>query len=529
MSRLTVSHQPDRRTLRDILEHAQQLARSGEIAKAISELQGYLDVNAGDSRAWRALAKLNQSGQRADEAIACAERALRTAPLDPELLLEYALYLVADGRRRTALDAVGHLRSAALPTAALKNALGTLLTYCDEPSRALESFDAALTEEPQNIGLQYNRASVLRALGDLGAAELTLDRIIAIDPCHGAAHLMRSGLRVQTADHNHVMELQAAATQRAKGVENSIALRFALGKELEDLHDFAGAFGAFESACRSQRRRMRYDISHDIAVIDQIIQSHTRSMVQDAPGFDTEEPIFVMGLPRSGTTLVAQILAGHSAVYSAGETPAFAAETIREVRLRAGRTVDKKDFARSVLSIDARELGSAYLEATRPQTGHTPRFVDKTPINYLYAGLIARSLPGAKLVAVTRDPMDVCFSMFKTWFTGAYPFSYDLSELGQYYCAWNRLMQHWRDILKDRLLFVQYEELVADQAGATRRLLSHCGLNWEESCLRFHEQTNSVTTASAAQIRRQVYSSSVGSSEYYAHRLVPLKNALRPG
>ena len=509
-----------------ILTRAKELASAGELQKAASTARAYLEENPTDSDAWRFLAKLHQSSRHFEEAISCAEQAALCAPDRPEFLLDYGLHLVANGRRRDALAVAERLDSVNLPTAELNTARGTLLTYCDEPRRALVSFEAALKQRPESCEGLFNRASAQRMIGDLLGAEETLDRVICLNPCHGAAHLMRSGLRVQTETTNHISELQAALRQRGGKVENGIALHFALAKELEDLSCFEEAFSSLEVGCRLQRKRMQYDVSQDIAVIDRIIQVHTQTAVGGASGFPTEEPIFVVGLPRSGTTLIAQILASHSAVHSVGETPALAAETISAVRRRVGRHVEKMEFVTQVLEVESDTLGKAYLEATRPQTGHTARFVDKTPTNYLYAGVIGRSLPGAKIVAVARDPMDVCFSMFKTLFTGAYPFSYDLRELGDYYAAWHRLMRHWQDVLGDRLLIVQYEDLICDQTTVTRRLVRHCGLDWEDACLNFSEQGSAVMTASAAQIRRALYSSSVGNSRHYGRRLDFLRSTL---
>ena len=371
------------------------------------------------------------------------------------------------------------------PARNCNTALGTLLTYCDERRRALLRFEAAVEQSPASCDCLFNRASAQRMVGDLSGAEATLQDVIRLSPHHGAAHLMRSGLRTQTESANHIADLREALRHSNDNSLNLVSLQFALGKEFEDVKRFDDAFNAFEVGCRLQRRRMRYDVSADVDVIDRIIGAHTGVAIGTDSGFRTKEPIFVLGLPRSGTTLVAQILASHSAVQSIGETPALAAETIGAVRRRVGRDVGKIDFVSKAFEVDASELGKSYVEATRPQTGRTAHFVDKAPTNYLYVGVIARSLPSAKIVAVARDPMDVCVAMFKTLFTGAYPFSYDLVELGRYYTAWHRLMRHWQDVLGDRVLVVQYEDLINDQARVTRQLLKHCGLEWEDGLSRF--------------------------------------------
>jgi tetratricopeptide (TPR) repeat protein len=508
------------------LMQARELASAGELDRAASAAYAYLESNPKDSHAWRFLANLHQSAQRSEEAIACAEQAALLAPDRPELLMEYGFYLVSNGRRSDALAIAERLEAIDFPTAELNTARGTLLTYCDEPRRALRSFDAALQQNPDSSECLFNRASAQRMIGDLEGSEESLQRVLRSRPGDGHAQLMRSGLRVQTEASNHVAELKAALHQQPGRIENRVALHFALAKELEDIKHFDEAFSALEIGCGLQRRRMQYNVADDIAVIDRIIQTHTRTEVQCASGFSTDEPIFVVGLPRSGTTLIAQILASHSSVCSIGETPALAAETISAVRRVVGRRVGKMELVSRVLEVDPGLLGRSYIAATRPQTGNTRRFVDKAPINYLYAGVIARSLPNAKIVAVARDPLDVCFSMYKTLFTGAYPFSYDLGEVAGYYAAWHRLMKHWQDTLGERLLIVQYEDLIRDQNAVTRRLMKHCSLGWEDACLRFNEKRNVVTTASATQVRRELYSSSVGNAAHYGRRLDFLRSTL---
>ena len=193
---------------------------------------------------------------------------------------------------------------------------------------------------------------------------------------------------------------------------------------------------------------------------------------------------------------------------------------------RAGSAVSKLEFVEHSLAIDPLVLGRCYIAETRPQTGHTRRFVDKLPLNYLYAGLIRRALPRARLIALMRNPMDSCYAMYKTLFTAAYPFSYDLHDLGRYYCAWQRLMRHWEAVLGEALLVVRYEDLVANQEAVSRRMISHCGLEWQDACLTFQQQQRPVVTASAVQVRRPMYATSVGKWRNYARQLSGLSREL---
>jgi hypothetical protein len=262
--------------------------------------------------------------------------------------------------------------------------------------------------------------------------------------------------------------------------------------------------------------------------MDRIIAAHNRAALAQGEGYDNDEAIFVIGLPRSGTTLVERILAAHTDVQAAGELQAFPQICVEAVQARNGTSVSKLQFVERALDVDPHLLGRRYIAATRPQTGHKPRFIDKLPLNYLYAGLIRRALPRARIVALMREPMDSCYAMYKTLFTGAYPFTYALDDLGRYYQAWQRLMHHWRSILGAALLVVSYEELVTDQEAVTRRIVAHCGLPWQAECLAFHTRPGAVATASAVQVRRPMYSTSVGKWRHYQEQLQPLARYLLP-
>jgi hypothetical protein len=219
---------------------------------------------------------------------------------------------------------------------------------------------------------------------------------------------------------------------------------------------------------------------------------------------------------------VERIFGRHSHVLAAGELQTFAQVTVEAVSRQEGRSVPKLEFVDSALKLDFEALGRAYIEAVPAKVRDAPRFTDKQPMNYLYLGLIYAALPNAPVIFVKRLPLDVCYAMYKTLFAAAYPFSYDLAELAHYYAAWERLMQHWGELLGPRCLTVSYENLIADTDGTIREMLAHCGLGWEESCRDFHLLSTSVTTASATQVRRPLYSDSVGKWRHYDKELTPL-------
>jgi tetratricopeptide (TPR) repeat protein len=458
---------------------------------------------------------------------ACAARAVGLGPAEPTFLVHYGQCLVAMGQRREALEAAGRAATMNPNRADCNDALGTLLTFCEEPARALPFFMRAVALSPHDSYFLYNLATAQRMTGDLLGAETSLNRVIALRPDDIQAYHTRASLRAQTLEANHIEEMIRLLQRETRTPLQEITLCSALAKELEDVGCYQASFNYLKRANDLQRRQIKYDVGDDIALIDRVIQLHDRAAVRVDGGFETDECIFVIGLPRSGTTLVERILASHSNVTAAGELQAFPNEILKAVRAQGGGVMVQLDFIQRALNVDPAALGHAYIDATRPQTGRTPHFVDKLPLNYLHAGLIRRALPRARILALAREPLDSCYAMYKTLFTGAYPFSYELSELGRYYVAWHRLMRHWRDALGDSLLIVQYEDLVTRQEDVSRKMLAHCGLEWQGECLEFHRQKSAVTTASATQVRQAIYSSSIGKWRHLEPELRPLIETLR--
>jgi tetratricopeptide (TPR) repeat protein len=458
-----------------------------------------------------------------------------TRSLNPQGLIAQAQRLLAVGARGEALDLANELARMPLARAEWNDAVGSLLTFCEAPIRALPFHERAVALAPGNALFLYNFAAAQRMSGEFAAAEANLDRLITAVPHDARAYYMRADLRTQTTGHNHIEELAAQLEERPWHPQGEIMLCFALAKELEDVSRYEESFAYLERGCARQRALMRYDVSDDVATLERIVERHHAAALELRAGPQTapaeqpsggEQCLFVLGLPRSGTTLVERILTSHSAVRSGAESPAFPAETIKAVQRRTGKPIDKREFVARSLEIEPLALGEAYLAATCPPLAAGARWVDKQPLNYLYAGLIARALPRARFIALAREPMDSCYAMLKTLFTGAYPFSYDLADLGRYYGAWHRLMRHWQAVLGERLLIVHYEDLVQNQEQVSRRLLAHCGLEWQEACLAFDAQPGAVTSASAVQARRRLYSTSVGKWRRYERQLAPLTRIL---
>jgi hypothetical protein len=274
---------------------------------------------------------------------------------------------------------------------------------------------------------------------------------------------------------------------------------------------------------------MKYNVQRDLETFASIQDTFDADLFKDSTeGDSNSEAIFVLGLPRTGTTLVERILSSHSDVFAAGELNNFALQMMKLVGGGGtNKKMDRDELVAVSAGLDFRKLGEAYIKSTRPFTGHTARFIDKMPLNYLYVGLIHLALPNSKIIRLKRDPMDTCYAIYKQLFVGAYPFSYDLEELGQYYVAYHQLIEHWHAVLPGVVYTVSYEKLVSDIENESRQLLEFCELDWQPQCLKFYENKEASTTASTVQIRQPVYQTSVDKWRNVEEQLQPIVEVLQ--
>jgi tetratricopeptide (TPR) repeat protein len=470
-----------------------------------------------DGTAWALLTETALRRGRPDAAIICANRAVAFMPKDPIGLILRAKCLFVSGEARAALDAAEAASDMIGNAPETQDALGAIFGLLGLHKKAKQFFLRAVAARPDVPQYLFNLAATERMTGALDEAEAHCDAAIARDRHYGLAHYLRSDLRIQTADRNHIEEMEALVGEGELARPGEVMLRFALGKEYEDLDQHDRAFDHVDAGCDLQHRSIMHDRTAEIAEIDRIIRTHTRTWIDAAPsGYLAAAPVFVAGLPRTGTTLVERIIASHPAMNSAGETSAFGIEMHRALKSTSsgGNPAD---------------IGKRYVDSVTafrvPQ--QNARFVDKTLQNYLYCGLIHAALPGARIILVHRHPMDACWAIYKAHFQGKFSFSYHQIELAEYYLAYRRLSRHWRATLpSEALLEINYEDIVRDQSAESRRLISFVGLAWDDEVLRFHESPVPSATASAVQVRRPIYSSSVGKWRHHAERLAPLRARL---
>ena len=499
---------------------------------------------------------------RIDEAIACYERALKQEPGNADLQvnlanalrtqarLEEAIQLYRSALAREPGHALGQLnlgialaehgqheeattcfeRALALKPdlAEAHYGLGRALHKAERYDAALAHFDQALSLRPGLAEALAHKGNALKELGRLDEARHALEAAIVRAPDKAEFYHDLAECKRFVAGDRHLAAMEALATTPSSlAATGRSALQFALGKAYSDLGEHERAFRHLLEGNALKRRETDYDEAATLAVLESVRAVFTPELMREKEGLGdpSRVPIFIVGMPRSGSTLVEQILASHPAVHGAGELSDF-----HDAVARLGKDSEAVAFPAAVPDLTGEQLnrlGASYLAALRARAPAAERITDKMLANFRFAGLIHLALPNARIIHIRRDPVDTCFSCFSRLFAGELPYTYDLAELGRYYSAYARLMEHWRELLPPGVMLeVQYEDVVADLECQARRIVTHCGLAWDERCLAFHETERPVRTASALQVRQPLYGAAVGRWRVYEALLDPLLAAL---
>ena len=401
--------------------------------------------------------------------------------------------------------------------------IGECRTHLGQHVLAERACRAALKATPNSTRAAYALASVLVATGDIDEADTLYSRVIAESPRDWDAWTNRSTLRTATPERNHVSAIQQALRAAGNNPDATVALGYALAKEFEDLGEFDAAFTHLANAAQIRRSRMAYKVDADVRTMAAIADAFCVKRLAKTPlTVDEKGPIFVLGLPRSGTTLVDRILASHADITSLGELQDFPLALMQT----NSDVSDKTSLINNSAQMDHAHLGSEYLRRIKGLSVAPGFVIDKAPLNFLYIGLIALALPNARIVHVRRGAMDSSYAMFKSLFRMGYPFSYSLTDLAAYRIAYADLMAHWRHALPNRMVEIDYERLVRNPEDETRRTLNELGISWDEACLSPHRNASPVATASAVQVRAPIHDRSVGLWRKYEQHLAPLAAAL---
>jgi len=428
------------------------------------------------------------------------------------------------GEIQDSISTLDFIRIKLAKTVKVYEKLAELYIHCSQHDKAMLCHKKCIGFEPNNPEYLYNLSFSKLTHGEIDEAQNLIQQVIQKSPQDFDAYYSQSTLAKVTKKNNHISQLNNILHKFAKEPRAQISINYALGKEYEDIENYESAYTAIETAAKVRKQGMSYQVKTDVDAISDIIKTFSPSQFKQVQTSQSEEtPIFIMGLPRSGTTLVEKILSTHRLVSTLGEMNSLAFSIMHCVGPHQG----KLDLIQRSASIDFELLAEKYTHATRGYGIKSDYLIDKTPLNFLYIGLIKTAFPKAKIIHVRRHPLDSCFAMYKTLFRMGYPFSYDLSDLAEYYISYHRLMHHWRETYGDEIFDLDYESLVQDPENNIRSLLYYCDLDWQDDLINFHKNNSTSATASAAQIRKPIYQSSLYKWKKFEIQLAPLKTKLQ--
>jgi tetratricopeptide (TPR) repeat protein len=466
------------------------------------------------------LAKSLRDLGRHQKALEPAQRAVESEPTSIEMVVNLAAILKELDRPADVASLLSKvdLYSSVEALDLFFTALRTLKRQEDASSGLVE----VLKTDPSKPILWSALGTIQVDMGQLAEGEQSFDRAIELAPETGEFHRRKADVHRYSAGDPHLAQMETVAKSLEPWTQDYVALHFALGKAFDDIGDYHSAIKHLNLGNGAKRKVTPYDEQGLVRSLEQIISSFSEPIVPgiSTPLNDSNAPVFVVGMPRSGTTLVEQILSSHSAVAGLGELSSFqkGLDEVYQRTLRELRPFSEDDYV---------ELGSNYLQSLASQSGTALRAVDKMPANFYHLGHIVKALPNARIIHVRRDPVDTCISIYSKLFTGVQSFSYDQSELGRYYRYYRRVTDHWRTVVPSgSLLEVSYEAIVEDPELEIRRMIAFLGLPWEDACLQPHKKKSVVVTASAVQVRRPIYKTSVGRRTGYLPYLEPLIDAL---
>jgi tetratricopeptide (TPR) repeat protein len=504
------------------------LAAQGRLAEAIEHFERVIALNPSHGSAHYSLGTVLMAQGRIAEATVHYERALQLSPGHADLHNNLGVALAEQGR--TAEATVHYERALVLSPgyAAAHGNLGTALGEQGRTGEAAAHLERAIELDPGQADAHNSLGNLYKDEGRFEDAMAHYARAIAIRPDHGEAYLNRSEIKRFLPGDAELAALEALVRRNDLSATKAIHIHFALAKALEDTREYGRSFAHLRTGNALKRGQIRYDETRALGMLRRIAAVFDGSLLDRlrGAGDPSQVPVFVLGMPRSGSTLIEQILASHPQVHGAGELPGFEAAASGVFNTGAG-------YPECVSALDGvtlRRLGQAYL-AGLPAIGDGKlRIVDKLPGNFLNIGLIRLFLPNARIVHTMRRPVDTCLSCYSKLFTSGHRYTYDLAELGRFYRGYRELMAHWRAALPPgAMLEVAYEDVVGDLEGQARRLIDYCGLRWDDRCLRFHETRRPVRTASAIQVRQPLFRSSLERWRKYETEIAPLLDELAIG
>lgn len=513
----------------DIDRQVWQFMQHGKIREAAEACQQLNSDSPDFAPGWYTASHLALAMGQPQAAVGAINRALQSQPDKLEWTLQHIETLIAVGDVPQAKFIAAQTMTRTFSTGALAAMLGRSLERLAMFTEARDQYRLAAKLEPASGDHLLSLAGAEMGLGNAEAVDAALEQCLQLAPDNVEAHVLRSQLSIQTPDDNHIELLEAAIGRATTRPQDQVRLGFALSKELGDIGEYDKSFDRLAAASRMRRSRMQYEFENELLAMQKLRSLYDKELLDGHfGGFSSDKPIFVVGLPRTGNSLVERALASHSAVESAGDLRVFANELMRQCQLAAGENnLTAETALERSTTIDFTALGEQYLISLQAGRPAGLRIVDRLAMNFLYLGPIHMALPQAKIIVLERDPVDTCFTLYKTLFEGLYPFTYDLTEVAKYFVEYQRLMQHWQSTIGDSIHVVNYEALVNNPEVNVASLLEFCGLPVEEVCFDLFGSTATPEIAAESQTRQQYFETSIGCWRPYEKHLKPVLDILR--
>ncbi|MBA6291547.1 sulfotransferase [Colwellia sp. MB3u-70] len=508
-----------------------ELMHEGKLLKAEQICRHFLQDNKRHIDGMCLLAEIGVELKIYDDAEFLLASALELAPNHINARSQYLNLLIRLGKYKVAEQQVEKLLAIQPDNLSFKVAKASALTGLGKIEQAIILFEQAVEQNDQVAGFQLQLGHALKTKGDIKKAITAYQRAYQLNPSYGDAFWSLANTKTYRFSDEEIAQMQTQQNNKALALTDKVQLHFATGKAFEDREDYNQAFQAYQEGNKLQHAHSGFDISKVEQQVAEQIKYCTAELFESRGnlGLNLPDPIFIVGLPRAGSTLLEQILASHSQVDGTMELHNILGLASR-LRGRSHSQSDQEaQYPKNLNEINPeyfKRFGQQFIDETQVYREKAPLFIDKMPNNFLHIGLIRLILPNAKIIDARRSPMACCFSGFKQLFAEGQDFSYDLEDMGRYYQAYLKLMAHWDDVLPGYVLKVNHEDVVDDLETQVRRMLDFCGLEFEQSCVDFHKTQRNIKTPSSEQVRQPIYKSATEQWRHFEPYLTPLKKVL---
>jgi len=516
--------------VRKKLAHAAEHHKKGRLEEAERLYREVVRDHPDNVDALRMLGRVALSAGRNADAERLFRRAIKLAPDFAGALTDLGRVLKEQNQFEEAIECFGKVIDLEPENPQAHFQLASTLAPAALTYRAIESYRKALALQPKFPGASLGLGHVLKTVGEQEEAIAAYRECISLRPDNGESYWSLANLKTYRLTDDDVAAMEKSLEKPDLTSQSRVNFLYALAKAHEDREDFEGAWDYYRKGNETQRMLEKYDPVQTEVLHDSVIDVFTADFLSEtqAEGNPDPSPIFIVGLPRSGSTLIEQILASHSMVEGTSELP-YVGRVATSLNRNRADGINYPEAMRELEDIHLRTLGQQYLDlAAMHRTEGKARFVDKMPNNFPAVGFLHLILPNAKIIDARRHPLDACLSCYRQLFAKGQTFTYDLIDIGEYFLEYERMMDHWHAVLPGKVLTLQYEEVVGNFEAQVRRLLEHCELPFEEGCLRFYETERPVRTASSEQVRQPIHSRSIGFWKNYESRLGELQEVLAP-